>query len=84
MKLIISILVLVLLSLSCSIDMEHDVVTGKDIYRNSRGLCRYHTTIVSIPLIAPCDYYDVGDSLNKWYRIAMKYREQDSIRQCSK
>lgn len=77
-------IVLSVLILSCTIDIENQVVCSKKSLGSND--CEYSTwgTWPWINFYADCDCYDVGDSLNKWYRIAqknIKVENQDSAQQ---
>lgn len=74
------IIIFLLVTLSCAIDMGNGVVEYKE--RKSKKIdecdCLYvveNWFTNNYSFFAPCDYYDVGDSLNKWYRIAKKDTE---------
>lgn len=81
-----SFIVLIVLCLSCTIDYSNHTVYSKKVHDKDRNLCEYDVwqTGSWTKFYADCDCYDIGDSLNKWYRIAqknIKVENQDSAQQ---
>ena len=77
------------LFVGCSVDMGRDVITGKS-RRSTSGrdsTCYYTCDRFPLPtagFCAPCSWYNVGDSVNYWYRVAQqdnKVESQDNAQQ---
>jgi len=75
-------LFVLLFFVSCTVNFSKDVVSYKERTSDiTKDDCKYMVRygFGHLNFIAPCDYYDVGDSLNKWYRKYKLEISKDSI-----
>lgn len=79
MKKLITIILPIILFISCEVDIRDSVITSKSqvkSYKNGEHRCHYETKIEGsldiYRFYAPCDCYNVGDSTNKYLRFYEK------------
>lgn len=67
------IIIFSLFFLGCTPNYNNGTIRSKTQVVDKDSLCKYDILQVVSPwnskFYAPCDCYDVGDSLNKWYRL---------------
>jgi hypothetical protein len=71
MKKLLVAVIYVLAVIGCTLDMNNGVVSSKGFVTYSEGhedACRYTVKNGFATFYADCDCYDIGDSINKYFK----------------